>query len=72
MDLATLNLLNSNPQGMGNEKEETKSFTFRALDPILHTAWKTCAAMANCSMEEFGAAAIRAYIKQSVDAQKKT
>jgi hypothetical protein len=48
------------------EREDVKSFTFRALDPILHLTWKTCAAMSGRSMEEFGIAAIKEYIKQAL------
>ena len=46
--------------------EDVKVFTFRALDPILHTTWKTCAAMSGVSMEEFGVQAIRDRIKKEL------
>jgi hypothetical protein len=52
------------------EKEETKSFAFRALDPVLHTTWKTCAAMSGISMEEFGIAAIKEHIKKTLIGNK--
>ena len=46
------------------ESETTKSFTFRNLPLPLHTAWKTYAALAGVSMEEFAITAIQDYILQ--------
>jgi hypothetical protein len=75
-DQATQSLLNqTNPDHLikqiNEEKEIAKSFTFRNLDPTLHTTWKTCAAMAGVSMEEFGAAAIKEYVRQSIEKSSK-
>ena len=58
-------------KAQANEKEGTKSFTFRNLDPNLHTTWKTCASMRGTSMEEFGIKAIKEYIKVMLTPSKK-
>ena len=50
-------------------EQPMKVFTIRGIDPKLHMSWKTCAALAGISMEEFGLQAVREYVKKALRAQ---
>ena len=65
MDLQKLETPSSNKQQQQNERAELelKAYTFRNISPVLHKAWKTCAAIVGISMEEFALLAIQERIE---------